>query len=150
MHIIKQLTFCLSVRSERGAKQPQKHLQSNALFACSLCSHAEQCAICMLTLFACRAMRYLHAHFVHLQSNALKLHAHFVRMQSNALQSSALHCGLRGYRRGKARSLRSRAKKRQAKCLSFFVPWYHYSKIFKSKNAFLFRDLFRDLFLPLF
>ena len=45
----------------------------------------------------------------HLQSNALKLHAHFVRMQSNALQSSALHRGLRGYRRGKARSLRSRA-----------------------------------------
>jgi hypothetical protein len=30
-------------------------------------------------------------------------------MQSNALQSSALHRGLRGYRRGKARSLRSRA-----------------------------------------
>jgi hypothetical protein len=71
-------------------------------------------------------------------------------MQSNALQSSALHRGLRGYRRGKARSLRSRAKKRQATCLSFFVPCYHYSKIFKSKNAFLFRDLFRDLFLPLF
>src|SRR5574344_2331796 len=111
-------------------------LQSNALFACSLCSHAEQCAICMLTLFACRAMRYLHAHFV--------------RMQSNALQSSALHCGLRGYRRGKARALRSRAKKRQAKCLSFFCLVIITPKFLRVKMPSFFETFFETFFWPFF
>src|SRR5574344_1287289 len=86
-----------------------RRMQSNALFACSLCSHAEQCAT----------------------------------KQRIALWSTRLPP-----RKGTLPTVAG--KKKTSKMLVFFLPCYHYSKIFKSKNAFLFRDLFRDLFLPLF
>src|SRR5574344_1995239 len=84
-------------------------MQSNALFACSLCSHAEQCAT----------------------------------KQRIALWSTRLPP-----RKGTLPTVAG--KKKTSKMLVFFLPCYHYPKIFKSKNAFLFRDLFRDLFFPLF